>query len=337
MISFKKVFVIAEAGINHNGNIKLAKKMVDAAVNAGADAIKFQTFKSENVISKHAPKAQYQKQTTDPKESQLEMAKKLELKPQAFRVLSNYCKKKGIMFLSTPFDFESIDLLNKLDLQILKIPSGELTNLPYLKKIGALKKKIILSSGMAEIFEIRKALKVLMDEGTAKDNIAILHCNTAYPTPYKDVNLLAMNTIRNVFKVNVGYSDHTIGIEVPIAAVAMGATIIDKHFTLDKTMSGPDQRISLEPKELKAMICAIRNIEHAIGDGIKKPSSSELRNISIARRSLVAAKDIIAGEVFSLDNVTPKRPGTGISPMDLYKIMGKRAKKDFEEDELIII
>jgi len=333
----KRVFVVAEAGINHNGNIELAKKMVDAAVTARADAIKFQTFKSENVICKHAPKAQYQRQTTDPNESQLEMAKKLELKPQAFRELCKYCKKKGIIFLSTPFDFESIDLLNKLGLKIFKIPSGELTNLPYLQKIGALKKKIILSTGMAELFEIRNALNVLINEGTKKCNITIMHCNTAYPTPYKDVNLLAMSTIKKVFKVDVGYSDHSIGIEVPIAAVAMGATIIEKHFTLDKNMPGPDQKISLEPNELKAMICAIRNIECAIGNGIKTASPSELKNINIARRSLVAATDIVKGEQFSLDNVTSKRPGTGISPMALYKIIGKKAIKDFAEDELIII
>lgn len=333
----QRVFIIAEAGINHNGSIKLAKKMIDAAIAAKADAVKFQTFKAENVISKHAPKAEYQMLTTDPGESQLEMARKLELTSDDFRELNLYCKRKGIMFLSTPFDFNSIDLLNKLGLEILKIPSGEITNLPYLKKMGALKKKIILSTGMAELFEIRDALKVLINEGTAKDDITILHCNTAYPTPYKDVNLLAMNTIKKVFKVDVGYSDHTIGIEVPIAAVAMGATIIEKHFTLDKNMPGPDQSVSLEPEELKAMVCAIRNIECAIGNGIKRASPSELKNISIARRSLVAAKDILKGELFSIDNVTAKRPGTGISPMRLYKILGKRAKKDFQEDELITI
>lgn len=333
----QRVFIIAEAGINHNGSIKLAKKMIDAAIASKADAVKFQTFKAENVISKHAPKAEYQMLTTDPGESQLEMARKLELTSDDFRELNLYCKRKGIMFLSTPFDFNSIDLLNKLGLEILKIPSGEITNLPYLKKMGALKKKIILSTGMAELFEIRDALKVLINEGTAKDDITILHCNTAYPTPYKDVNLLAMNTIKKVFKVDVGYSDHTIGIEVPIAAVAMGATIIEKHFTLDKNMPGPDQSVSLEPEELKAMVCAIRNIECSIGNGIKRASPSELKNISIARRSLVAAKDILKGEMFSIDNVTAKRPGTGISPMRLYKILGKRAKKDFQEDELITI
>ncbi|MCX5781154.1 MAG: N-acetylneuraminate synthase [Elusimicrobia bacterium] len=332
-----KVFIIAEAGINHNGSLKLAKKMVDAAVYARADAVKFQTFKSEQAISKNAPKAEYQKQTTDPAESQLEMAKKLELKPEEFRVLSDYCEKKGILFLSTPFDFESIDLLNDIGLKIFKIPSGEITNLLYLQKIGRLKKRIILSTGMANINEIKSAINVLVNEGTARERITVLHCNTAYPTPFEDVNLYAMKTIRDKLKIAVGYSDHTIGIEIPIAAVALGAVVIEKHFTLDKTMPGPDQRVSLEPEELKAMVNAIRNIEVSLGNARKTPSPSELKNIAIVRRSLVASKEIKKGELFSKDNVTAKRPGTGINPMKFYKIVGKKAKNNFKEDELITI
>ena len=332
-----KVFIIAEAGINHNGSLKLAKKMVDAAVCAKADAVKFQTFKAANAISKNAPKAEYQKNTTDPAESQLEMAKKLELKPEEFRILSDYCKKKGILFLSTPFDFESIDLLNDIGLNIFKIPSGEITNLLYLQKIGRLKKMIILSTGMANINEIKSAINVLVNEGTARDKITVLHCNTAYPTPFEDVNLLAMKTIHEKLKTPVGYSDHTTGIEVPIAAAALGARVIEKHFTLDRAMPGPDQKASLEPDELKAMVDAVRNIEVALGTGRKVPSRSELKNIPIARRSLVASRGIKKGELFSKDNVTAKRPGTGISPMDFYKIAGKRAKSNFKEDELITI
>lgn len=332
-----KVFIIAEAGINHNGSFKLAKKMIDAAVYAKADAVKFQTFKSEQAISKYAPKALYQKQTTDPYETQLEMAKKLELKPDEFRALSDYCKKKGILFLSTPFDFESIDLLNTIGLKIFKIPSGEITNLIYLQKIGRLKKRIILSTGMACIDEIRTAVSVLVKEGTARKNITVLHCNTAYPTPYKDVNLSAMKTIHDKLKMPVGYSDHTVGIEVPIAAAALGATVIEKHFTLDRSMPGPDQKASLEPHELKAMVHAIRNIEISLGNGRKIPSSSELINMPIARRSLVASRDIKKGEYFSKGNIAAKRPGTGINPMNFYKISGKKAKRNFKEDELIAL
>jgi len=333
----KKIFIIAEAGINHNGDIALARQMIDVAVSARVDAIKFQTFKSENVISRNAPKAEYQKQTTDPLESQLEMAKKLELKPAAFRVLADYCKKKNIIFLSTPFDFESIDLLNAIGLKIFKIPSGEITNLLYLQKIGRLKKKIILSTGMANIAEIKNAIDVLVAGGTKRTGITVLHCNTAYPTPFEDVNLRAMKTIRDTLKVDVGYSDHTIGIEVPIAAAALGAAVIEKHFTLDKAMPGPDQRISLEPMELKVMVSAIRNIEISLGEGVKMPSPSELKNIPIARRSLVALKEIHKGDVFSKGNITAKRPGTGINPMNFYKVAGKKAKKNFKEDELITL
>lgn len=330
-----RVMIIAEAGINHNGDIALAKKMIDVAFEAKADAIKFQTFIAERVISKYAPKAEYQKLTTDPQESQLEMAKKLELNPGEFRILNEYCKEKGITFLSTAFDFESVDLLLELGLNVFKIPSGEITNLPYLQKIGALKKKIIMSTGMTELFEIKGALDVLCGEGTRREDITVLHCNTAYPTPFTDVNLLAMLTIKEACQVKVGYSDHTIGIEVPIAAVALGAKVIEKHFTLDKNMEGPDQKASLGPDELKKMVRLIRNIENALGESVKKPSASELQNLSIARRSLVAARNIKTGEYFSAENIIAKRPGSGISPMHINKIIGRKAKRDFIEDELI--
>ena len=331
-----KVFIIAEAGVNHNGSLELAKKMIDAAEEAGADAVKFQTFKAEKVVSRYAPKAEYQKKTTTAGESQLEMIKKLELDAAAHQTLIDYCKKRNIQFLSTPFDFESIDLLNELGLDIFKIPSGEITNLQYLRKIGALKKEVILSTGMADLGEIEDALDVLTGAGTKLKDITVLHCNTEYPTPVEDVNLKAMLTIKAAFPgVNIGYSDHALGIEVPIAAVAMGATIIEKHFTLDKNMEGPDHKASLEPHELKAMVCAIRNIEKALGAGIKKPSPSELKNKPIARKSIVAAKPIDAGEKFTNDNLTVKRPGTGISPMRWDEILGKHAQKKYIEDELI--
>lgn len=332
-----RVTIIAEAGINHNGNIEIAKKMIDVAADAKADMIKFQTFTAEKVISRFAPKAEYQKITTDPYESQLEMAKKLELKPDDFRALYDHCKDRGIAFLSTAFDFEAVSLLVDLGLDIFKIPSGEITNLPYLRKIGSLKKEIILSTGMAELSEIKEALRVLYEQGTQRDDVTVLHCSTAYPTPFSDVNLLAMQTIRDSCQVRVGYSDHTIGIEVPVAAVALGARVIEKHFTLDKNMEGPDQKASLDPRELKAMVAAIRNIEAALGDGIKRPSVSESLNIPIARRSLVAGKKIRKGELFSADNITAKRPGTGISPMRIDEVLGTKASRDFTEDELIEI
>lgn len=330
-----KTFIIAEAGVNHNGSIEIAKKMIEVAKECGADAIKFQTFKAEKVISKYAPKAEYQKQTTGEIDSQLEMVKKLELSFDDFIVLKEYCDKLNIMFLSTPFDFESIDFLDDLGLEIFKIPSGEITNLPYLEKIGKLGKKIILSTGMADLGEIEDALYILTSCGTKKEEITVLHCNTEYPTSYEDVNLLAMLTIKEAFKVKVGYSDHTLGIEVPIAAVALGASVIEKHFTLDKNMEGPDHKASLEPHELKAMIDAIRNIEKSLGDGIKKPSKSELKNKDIARKSIVAKREIKKGEIFTEDNITVKRPGNGISPMRWYEVLGKVALKDYKEDELI--
>jgi N,N'-diacetyllegionaminate synthase len=332
-----KTFIIAEAGVNHNGSVEIAKKMIEVAKECGADAIKFQTFKAEKVISKYAPKAEYQKQTTGEADSQLEMVKKLELSFDDFIALKEYCDKLNIMFLSTPFDFESIDFLNDLGLEIFKIPSGEITNLPYLEKIGKLGKKIILSTGMADLGEIEDALDILTSCGTKKEDITILHCNTEYPTPYEDVNLLAMLTIKEAFKVKVGYSDHTLGIEIPIAAVALGASVIEKHFTLDKNMEGPDHRASLEPYELKAMIDAIRNIEKSLGNGIKKTSKSEIKNRDIARKSIVAKREIKKGEIFTEDNITVKRPGNGISPMRWYEVLGKVASKDYKEDELIEI
>lgn len=330
-----KVFIIAEAGVNHNGSFKIAKKMVDAAKAAGADAIKFQTFKAENLVSKFAPKAGYQKETTRENESQFNMLKKLELSSGAHKSLINYCRKKNIMFLSSPFDNESIDLLNNLGLKIFKIPSGEITNLPYLRKIGKLKKKIILSTGMSNLKEIKQALGILTKAGTNKKNITVLHCNTEYPTSFEDVDLNAMLTIKNTFNVNVGYSDHTPGTEVSIAAAALGAIVLEKHFTLDKNMPGPDHKASLNTKELKVMVDAVRNAEKALGNSIKKPSPSEFKNMLIVRKSIVAKRGIEKGEKFNKENITVKRPGFGISPMLWDKVIGKTATRKFDEDELI--
>ncbi|MDH4944077.1 N-acetylneuraminate synthase [Sulfurimonas sp. C5] len=331
----KKVFIIAEAGVNHNGSIDLAKQLIDVAVEAGADAVKFQTFKTENLVSKNAQKADYQKETTDQEESQFDMIKKLELDIDTHKELISYCEQKKIMFLSTPFDHDSIELLNNLGLEIFKIPSGEITNLPYLRDIGKLNKKVILSTGMADIGEIEDALDVLVATGTTKDNITVLHANTEYPTPMQDVNLKAMMTIGNTFDITYGYSDHTLGIEVPIAAVAMGAICIEKHFTLDKTMEGPDHKASLEPDELKEMIKTIRNIELALGSSIKKPSQSESKNIVIARKSIVASTDIQKGDILSEKNIVVKRPGNGISPMRWDEVIGSIAQKNYQKDELI--
>ena len=329
------VFIIAEAGVNHNGSIELAYKLIDVASMSGANAIKFQTFKAENLVSKNAQKAEYQKQTTDPSESQFNMLKKLELDTNAHKRLIDYCKKKDIIFISTPFDHESIDLLNKLKLQIFKIPSGEITNLTYLRHIGSLNKKVILSTGMSDLKEIGDAIKILTNAGTLKENITVLHANTMYPTPMEDVNLRAMQTIQNKFDVAVGYSDHTLGIEVDIAAAAMGATIIEKHFTLDKTMDGPDHKSSIGPEELNSMVSSIRNIEKALGSSIKKPSKSEKPNIIMARKSIVASKSIKKGELFTVNNLTTKRPGTGLSPMEWDSIIGKVAKRDYQIDDLL--
>jgi N,N'-diacetyllegionaminate synthase len=332
-----KTFIIAEAGVNHNGSIETAKKLIDVAAEAGADAVKFQTFKAGNIVTGNAPKADYQKKTTDSGQTQFEMLKRLELDLGAHRVLISYCNKTKIEFLSTPFDIESIDLLQRLGLKIFKIPSGEITNLPYLRKIGSLQKKVILSTGMADMGEIEDALKALEEAGTKRRDITVLHANTEYPTPMRDANLRAMLAIRYAFKVKVGYSDHTLGIEAAIAAVALGATVIEKHFTLDKGMEGPDHKASLEPDELKAMVRAIRNIEHALGDGVKRSSPSELKNKPIARKSIVAATTIKKGEVFTEKNLFVKRPGTGISPMTWDGLLGEKAKRDFAADELIEI
>ena len=326
------VFIIAEAGVNHNGSFEIAKKLVDEAKNAGVDCIKFQTFKSDNLVSKNAQKAEYQKNTTGGG-SQIDMLKKLELSYEEFSALKEYCDQKEICFLSTPFDFDSIEFLNKIDMPFWKIPSGEVTNYPYLVAIAKTKKPIVMSTGMCSINEIKDAVNVLKTNGT--ESIKLLHCNTEYPTPYEDVNLRAMNTLRETFGFEVGYSDHTKGIEVPVAAVALGATIIEKHFTLDRNMEGPDHKASLEPHELNEMVKSIRHIEKALGSEEKTPSPSEKKNILIARKSIVAKKRINSGETLTECNITVKRPGTGISPMKWPEVIGKKAIRDFEKDELI--
>lgn len=330
-----KVFIIAEAGVNHNGDIDIAKKLVDVAVEAKVDAIKFQTFKAEELVCKNAKKAEYQEKSTGEDESQLHMLRKLELTINMHKTLVNYCNDKGIMFLSTPFDLKSIDLLEELNIKLYKIPSGEITNYPYLKKIANLRKKIIMSTGMSYISEVKDAINVLKENGA--QDITVLHCNTEYPTPFEDVNLKAMITMKNELNVNIGYSDHTLGIEVPVAAVAMGATVIEKHFTLDNRMEGPDHKASLNPEELKMMVKSIRNIEKALGSYDKKPSQSEKKNLDIVRKSIVANCNIKKGEIFTEKHLTCKRPGNGISPMRWNDIMGRRAVRDFNKDELIEI
>lgn len=332
-----KVFIIAEAGVNHNGSLEIAKKMVDVASFAGADAIKFQTFKANDLVTNNAPLVDYQRRNYSRNESQLTMLKKLELDACAYKELITRCKKRNIKFLSTPFDLESVELLYKLGLTVFKIPSGEIDNLLYLRKVGSLKKKVILSTGMATMKEIAYALHVLISSGTKKQDITVLHCNTDYPTPMEDVNLKAMLAIRDRFKVDVGYSDHTLGVEVPIAAVALGACVIEKHFTLDRNMKGPDHKASIEPDELSQMVEGIRHIERALGNGIKKPSQSEIKNIKIARKSIVAASEIRKGEVFTAKNLAVKRPGRGISPMKYDEVIGKTARRNFKPDELIEI
>lgn len=333
----ERVIIIAEAGVNHNGDINKAKQLIDKAVEASVDYIKFQTFKTELCISKNAVKADYQiENTQNSSESQLEMVKKLELSFEQFVELEKYCTQKNIKFLSTGFDSESLTFLAQLGVTIAKVPSGEITNLPYLRQVASLFPEVILSTGMATIDEIKDAVKVLTDNGVSKDKITILHCNTEYPTPMEDVNLRAMLHIQRELGLPIGYSDHTLGIEVPIAAVALGATVIEKHFTLDKTLPGPDHKASLEPNELKAMVSAIRNIEKAIGgSGLKEVSKSEEKNKPIARKSIVASTDIKKGDIFTPENLTVKRPGTGISPMQWDEVIGKEAKRDFQEDELI--
>lgn len=331
-----KTLIIAEAGVNHNGDINLAKKLIDVAANAGVDYVKFQTFNSKKLVSKHAEKASYQKENTNnAQESQLKMLQKLELSKEDHLVLIDYCKFKKVKFLSTAFDLESIDFLNALPIDLFKIPSGELTNYPYIKKIAGLGKPIIISTGMADLEEIQETVSVLLQFGASKKDITILHCNTEYPTPMQDVNLTAMLTIGNVCNVPIGYSDHTLGIEIPTAAVALGATVIEKHFTLDNTMEGPDHKASLEPQELKNMVIAIRNIEKALGNGIKKPSPSELKNKAIARKSIVASTTIKKGELFTKNNITTKRPGNGISAMKWEQIIDTKANKNYLEDDLI--
>jgi len=331
-----RTFIIAEAGVNHNGNIDMAFKLIDAAKAAGVDAVKFQTFTADAAITKYAQKADYQKQTTGSEQTQYEMVKKLELSKKNHLDLLNYCKLKEILFLSTPFDLDSIDLLEELQIPIMKVPSGEITNLPYLRKIGKTKKPIIMSTGMATITEIEFALDVLIHSGTRREAITLLHCNTEYPTPFEDVNLNAMQTLKNHFNdIAVGYSDHTLGIIVPVSAVAIGATVIEKHFTLDKTLPGPDHPASLEPHELKEMVEAIRIVEKIMGNGVKTPSESEKKNIFLARKSIVAKTQISKGDIFSEVNLTTKRPGSGISPIYWDEIFGKTANRNYEIDEMI--
>lgn len=333
-----KVLIIAEAGVNHNGSLDLAKKLVDEAANAGVDIIKFQTFKAEKLVSKSAKQAEYQQRNIGKtNDSQYSMLKKLELNASQHEELIAYCQKKKIRFFSTAFDMDSIEYLHSLNLGLWKIPSGEITNYPYLKKIAQYGEPTILSTGMCELSDIEAAIHVLLNNGLQKKHITVLHCNTEYPTPMKDVNLKAMLEIEKKFGVRVGYSDHTEGIEVPIAAVALGAMIIEKHFTLDKNMEGPDHKASLEPYELRAMVKAIRNIEEALGDGHKTVSNSEKKNIEIARKSIVAACPIRKGEILTDKNLSIKRPGNGISPMRWEEVIGTRAIRDYQEEEMIEI
>jgi len=331
----KNVQIIAEIGVNHNGDYDLALKMIDAAYHAGADTVKFQTSIPRLGLSKYGRKAEYQLSVTDEDESFLEMCEKIHLPLESYIDLKKYTEALGVKFLSTPFDVVSIKHLDSIGVDCFKIPSGEIRDVIYLREIGKLGKNIILSTGMAELFEIKDALDVLFKAGLTKDRLTILHCNTAYPTPYEDVNLRAMETIREEFGVDVGYSDHTLGIEVAVAAVTLGATVIEKHFTLNRNSPGPDHQASLEPIQFKAMVDAIRNIELSLGDGVKQPSASEKKNIPIARKSIVAGVDIKKGELFSSDNLMIKRPGTGVCPMKWDELIGTVAKKDYKEDELI--
>lgn len=330
-----KVLIIAEAGVNHNGSVNLAKKLIDSAVKAGVDVVKFQTFKTELDVSRIAEKAEYQKINGITNENQFEMLKKLELTFDNFREINDYCKNKKIEFLSTAFDLESIDFLHSLGMKRWKIPSGEITNLPYLEKIASFGKPVILSTGMCNMNEIEDALTILKKGNVA--DITVLHCTTEYPAPKNEVNLNAMLSIKKRFNVKIGYSDHTKGIEIPTAAVALGAKIIEKHFTLDNKMEGPDHKASLEPKELKNMVHAIRNVEIALGDGNKSPSKSESKNIHVARKSIIAKINIKKGDVFTTENITVKRPGNGISPMKWHLVLGKTAARNFQQDDLIEI
>lgn len=332
----KHTLVIAEAGVNHNGSLEIAKQLIDVAAEAGVDYVKFQTFKTELLVSKSAVKAEYQqKNLCDGNDSQYQMLKQLELSREQHLILIDYCKKKGVKFLSTAFDLDSIDFLTEIHLGLWKIPSGEITNYPYLRKIARRGEPVILSSGMSGYREIEEALAVLEENGVRHNDIIILHCNTEYPTPMEDVNLRAMQSIAERFHVEVGYSDHTRGIEVPIAAVALGASVIEKHFTLDRNMEGPDHKASLEPDELKRMVSSIRNIEKALGDTEKRITPSEVKNVEVARKSIVAASKIEKGEIFTEQNLTVKRPGNGISPMQWLDVVGKTATKLYEPDDLI--
>lgn len=328
-----RITIIAEAGVNHNGDLELAKQMVRAAKESGADIVKFQTAKLESLVSKYAPMAEYQKENTGRTESQIDMLKRLLLPYDDFAILARYCDEAGIQFLSTPFDIDSIEFLSSIGCRLWKIPSGEITNLPYLERIGKLHQPIILSTGMSTLNEIQEALNVLYDSGAAK--ITLLHCTTEYPAPFETVNLKAMLTLKEKFQTDVGYSDHTMGTEIPIAAAALGAVVIEKHFTLSRGMEGPDQKASLEPGELKSMVSAIRHIEMAMGDGEKKPVQSEMANRIVARKSIIARKPVAKGEILTEENITTKRPGNGLSPMMWHEVLGTAAVRDFKEDELI--
>lgn len=334
-INLNRTLIIAEAGVNHNGSFDLAVQMIDVAARAGADYVKFQTAIPEEVISCYAPKAEYQKETTGSTESQLEMCRRIHLPLSDYARLEKICKEKGIGFMSTPFDLPSIDSLAQLDMDYWKIPSGEITNLPYLRKIAAPGRKIILSTGMSQLDEVATAVEILCAGGVHRDDIALLHCTTQYPTPYDAVNLRAMKALRSLNVGAVGYSDHTLGIEVPVAAVAMGAQIIEKHFTLDTTMEGPDHRASLDPEALSKMVAAIRHIEDALGAAVKDVADAERGNILIARKSIVARRAIVAGELFTEENLTVKRPADGLSPMLWDSVIGKIASHDFLPDQPI--
>ncbi len=330
-----KTMIIAEAGVNHNGDLARALDMIDVAADAGADWVKFQTFKAEKIATQNAPKAQYQKITTDRNEDQLAMLRRLELLAADHEILIERCQQKGIGFMSTAFDDESLDLLIRLGQEIYKVPSGELTNLPYLRRIGSLNKQLVVSTGMANLSEIHDALNVLTEAGTPLEKITVLHCTSQYPAPFQEVNLHVIPALQMQLATNVGYSDHTLGIEVSIAAVALGATVIEKHFTLDRNLEGPDHAASLEPKELAEMVAAIRNIELSMGTSVKQATKSELDTALVARKSIVAARKIRCGEILNAENLTTKRPGTGISPMRWDELVGRVAHRDYEVDELI--
>lgn len=333
-----KVRIIAEAGVNHNGSLAMAMELIDTARGCGVDYVKFQTFKADRIVNRFAAQAAYQRRNMGVSEgagSQIEMLRSLELSYRDFDDLKRRCDMSGIRFLSTPFDFESIGFLTSLGMDCMKVPSGEITNLPYLRRIAQAGLPVIMSTGMCRLGEIEDAVDVLYRGGLTTDMITLLHCNTEYPTPMADVNLRAMETLRSAFGTEVGYSDHTRGIEVPIAAVAMGATVIEKHFTLDRSLPGPDHKASLEPAELRSMVEAIRNIELAMGSSVKRVSDSEEKNLAVARKSIVAARNIACGEIFTEENLTVKRPGDGVSPMRWDTVVGRRAKRDFLEDELI--